>query len=314
MPELPEVETIRRGLERVLPGKEISDLKISKPKLLRGSPAVFRRVLRKARFGKIRRRGKLLIMEVFTAGRSGKKRVGKADKKFLLIHLKMTGQLIYCDGSDFVAGGHANSRAERERFAAGEVAEFCQPGKYTHVVFEFVDGSRLFYNDLRQFGYLQVVNEAELAQIESGYGIEPGRENFTWENFKRMFTGRKTNIKAFLLDQKLISGLGNIYVDEVLFAAGINPRRTVDTLDESERKKIFRHIKTIIKRAIEAGGTTFSDYVDASGRRGSFVEKLKVYGRAGELCLRCRRRGAKSKIRKLKIAGRGTHLCPRCQR
>ncbi len=302
MPELPEVETIRRGLERRILCKEIVRVLVRKVKLVRGDGEEFCAELIGREFAQIGRVGKLLILEIGQGKNDG--------KKFLLIHLKMTGQLIYCDGRDFVAGGHANSRDEQEKLQAGDSEEFCQEGKYTHIVFEFAGGGRLFYNDMRQFGFLQIVPAEELAQIKSGYGIEPGTDNFTLCNFAQIFLRRKTNVKALLLNQKVISGLGNIYVDEVLFAAGVLPSRSANSLTEAEQKKIFRFIKSIIAQAIRSGGTTFSDFVGADGKQGNFAQKLKVYGRAGEICPKCKT----TKIQKTKLVGRGTHFCANCQK
>lgn len=311
MPELPEVETVRAGLAGRVVGKEIAQIVVNKPKLVKNSQRVFRDALVGSSFSCIDRIGKLLIFVIASKSKS----TPKSDcAKFLLIHLKMTGQLIYCDEETFVAGGHANSQKEKNDFAQNVQEEFCKPGKYTHVIFEFGDGDnlsgKLFFNDVRQFGYLKIVNEMELGKIKQNFGIEPGTPNFTWENFAQIFVGRKTNIKALLLNQKVISGLGNIYVDEILFCAKVLPTRKVTTLTIDEKEKIFRYTKSIIASAIKFGGTTFSDFRDVSGQKGNFAQQLKVYGHAGEFCAKCKT----TKIQKIKLAGRGTHLCTNCQR
>ncbi len=298
MPELPEVETIRLGLEYKILNKKIIKIEIKKNNLVKNSLIIFKKNLIDQKFTNLDRIGKLLI---FTIANSN---------KFLLIHLKMTGQLIYCDKKNFVAGGHANSQAERKNFELGKREEFCQPGKYTHLIFTFADNSYLFFNDLRQFGYLKIVSASELAEIKTNYGIEPGQKNFTWKNFQKIFIGRKSNIKTLLLNQKIIAGLGNIYVDEILFRSKILPTRSANTLTEIEKKDIFSFTKKIIKWAIRAGGTTFSDYRDSAGRRGNYWAEINVYNRAGKICPSCQ----KNKIKKIKLNGRGTHFCDFCQK
>ena len=313
MPELPEVETIRRGLQKQIVGKTIEKIVIRKPNLVKQSQASFRRELVGAIFSKIDRIGKLLI---FTF---------QNKNKFLTIHLKMTGQLVYCDEKNFVAGGHANSKKEEEEFLKGKKQEFCKPGRFTHIIFWLKDQhrgkasvlSKLFFNDLRQFGALRVVNQEELREIKNKYGIEPGRPNFTLTNFKKALQNRKTTIKALLLNQSIISGLGNIYVDESLFASKIHPQRIANTLTANEQKRLFNAIERIIKLAIKNNGTTFSDFVDSKGERGNFKQKLKVYGRKGQPCLRCcrkRKTNCPYLIQKIKVAGRGTYFCPACQK
>ena len=273
--------------------------------MVKHSAVFFRRHLVGNSFNEIDRIGKLLIFSLQDLPT-------KKQREFLLIHLKMTGQLVFCDEKNFVAGGHANSSKEEKMFLKGERKELCVPGKYTHIIFEFSDGSKLFFNDLRQFGYLKIVNEEKLKEIKSEFGIEPGRKNFTWENFQKVLAKRKqANIKAFLLNQKNVSGLGNIYVDESLFDAGISPLRKVSSLDLKERKKLFYSIKKIIKSALKYKGTTFSDFIDSRGEKGNFKQKLKVYGRQG---LKCKRRKCQGIVRKVKIGGRGTHFCPECQK
>jgi len=354
MPELPEVETIRRGLKKQIVSWKIKKIIIKKPNLVKQSVVSFRRGLIGGEITKIDRIGKLLIFSVVqfqngaeqiqtnqsnTKDNNSKLKYSNfnqnyqfKDGKFkiqnyLLIHLKMTGQLVFCDKDSFVAGGHANSKKEEEEFLNGQKDEFCQPGKYTHIIFDLEkqqrglsarkEGktsmlkARLFFNDLRQFGILKVVDEKELKEIKSKYGIEPGRANFTLANFKKALQNRKTTIKALLLNQAIISGLGNIYVDESLFASKIHPQRRADSLTSNEQKRLFNAIKRIIKLAIENNGTTFSDFVNSKGERGNFKQKLKVYGRKGKPCLR---KNCPGIIQKIKVAGRGTYFCRVCQR
>ncbi len=342
MPELPEVETIRRGLQKQIVGKTIKKIIIKKPNLVKQSMASFQRELVGGKIIKLDRIGKLLIISYWSSVNNLKKsstspQIQYKDKKYLLIHLKMTGQLIYCNQNNFIAGGHANSKKEEEEFQHGRTEEFCHPGKYTHIIFKLEDShenktslsrgkastSKLFFNDLRQFGSLKVVDSKELKKIKSRYGIEPGRPNFTFQNFQKALgldknnkKPRRANIKATLLNQSIISGLGNIYVDESLFAAKIYPERATNTLTKQEQKQLFNHIQRIIKLALKYNGTTFSDFVDNKGRRGNFKQMLKVYGRAGKICIRCKKVEARPlpKIQKIKVAGRGTSFCKICQK
>ncbi|MFH2104905.1 MAG: bifunctional DNA-formamidopyrimidine glycosylase/DNA-(apurinic or apyrimidinic site) lyase [Parcubacteria group bacterium] len=286
MPELPEVETIRRDLQRKIVGKKITEVKVRKLKIVKGSQPAFRRALIGNSFAKISRRGKLLILEL------------KKGEKYLLIHLKMTGQLIYQARGQIIAGGHGWPQIGK------------LPNKYSHIIFTFADRSQLFFNDLRQFGYMKLVGDEELSAILEKFGIEPLTKNFTWANFRHALAGKKTSLKAVLLNQKLIAGIGNIYVDEICFRAGVRPSRAVNKLSSAELRKIFNSCNIIIKQAIKYRGTTFNDYVDADGNKGNFISRLKVYQRAGEKCQRCRR----GVIKKTRLAGRGTHYCPQCQK
>lgn len=298
MPELPEVETIRQDLSKNIINKKIDKLEIGKVKIVKNDIEEFKKELLEKSFSEIERIGKLLIFVLKSSN----------EKKYLLIHLKMTGQLIYTDKKNTIAGGHSNSREESMRYRLGGL-EKNLPNKFSHVIFSFKDGSRLYFNDMRQFGYLKIVGQDELNLIKARYGIEPLQKNFTWKNFENLFFGKKTNIKAFLLKQEVVAGLGNIYVDEILFASGVLPTRAVSSLSKDELKSIFDNTKKIIKKAIKFRGTTFSDFVDASGEKGNFSKFLKVYGKEKQICSKCKR----TKIIKTKVAGRGTRICPRCQ-
>ncbi len=297
MPELPEVETIRRDLEKALGGRRLLSLEILAAKSAPQSAVFLKRHLLEKRLLAILRRGKLLILSF----------EGEA---YLLIHLKMTGQLIFLSGDSRVAGGHSlgskKSRAADSWLTAvgGDL-----PNKHTRAVLLFEGGGRLYFNDLRRFGYLKYSDKKDLDRlIAANYGPEPLTPSFSFSAFSRIFSGNR-QIKPLLLDQKKIAGLGNIYVDETLFASGIRPDRRADSLEEKEKRSLYQAINRIIKKAVEERGTTFSDYVDASGRRGGYSRLLKVYGRGGEACLKCGR-----KLEKTKISGRGTHFCPYCQK
>jgi len=291
MPELPEVETIRRDLG-VLIGQKIKALKIFSPKTASHPAAFFKKALIGRRLVSIGRRGKLLILS-FENG------------FFLLIHLKMTGQLIYQSPKIKIVGGHSLSSESYEK-SVGEKL----PNKHTRAEFSFPDGGRLFFNDLRKFGYLKLTDQAGLEKIlASNYGPEPLTKEFTASRLQEIFKSRRTNIKAVLLIQKLIAGLGNIYVDEALFAAKISPLRAANKLKSGEVVILTKEINKLIKKAISYRGTTFNNYVDSRGRKGNFSHFLKVYGRRQENCLVCGH-----EIRRIKLAGRGTHYCPNCQK
>ena len=287
MPELPEVETIRRDLSTVLIGKKIIGIQIINPKPVKGSVAGFKKTLLNKKVKNIERIGKLMMLDL-------------SEDNFLLIHLKMTGQLIYRHDHQIIEGGH-NLPVFKENDL---------PTKYTWVVWRFNDGSSLYFNDMRKFGYLKIVNKKEKETIVAKYGIEPLTKNFTLANFKKVLDKRKTSIKSVLLNQALVAGIGNIYADEICFAASIRPDRSVAKMSESEIKKVFTACEVILKKAIAHKGTTFKDYVNAHGGKGNFSDFLQVYKRVGEKCLRCK----KGTITSKKIGGRTSHYCPVCQK
>jgi formamidopyrimidine-DNA glycosylase len=286
MPELPEVETIRSDLEAGAVGKTIQKIEIRKKRLVKNDASVFRKTLKGNSFASAGRVGKLLIF-----------RLSEGDK-YLLVHLKMTGQLIYCEGENIIAGGHSLPKIQG-----------CLPNKYSHVYFVFEDDSHLFFNDMRTFGYLKLVGSDELARIKSRYGPEPLSKEFSLDYLRDLLARRRTSIKAVLLDQKAIAGIGNIYADEILFQAGVLPWRYAFSLTEDEMKKLFSSSRRVIRLAIKNRGTTFNDYVDANGNIGGFSRLLKVYGRAGEKCRSCG-----SRVGKTRVAQRGTYYCPECQK
>lgn len=286
MPELPEVDTIKTGLNKRILNKKIVQIEVSKPKLVRNSLAVFKKILKQNSIINIDRIGKLLIFDL------------EDQKNHLLVHLKMTGQLIYVVEDTMIAGGHETKDLET------------LPNKYSHIIFSFQDGSRLFFNDLRQFGYMHLVGKDHKEKVIKKYGLEPGAQNFTLKNFQAIFKNRKTILKALLLNQNIISGIGNIYADEICFRAGILPARRVDSLKETEIKKLYQACQFIIQKAIKHGGTTFRDYRQSDGGKGNFIKHLKVYHCQGQKCLVCK----KNLIKRIKVSGRSTHFCPHCQK
>lgn len=284
MPELPEVEVVRRQLESHILNRKIESVELRHDKITRKSPE-FVQILTGEQFTTIDRIGKLLVFKI-------------NEDHFMLGHLKMTGQFIFVDEEEKIGGGHSLT-----------AQDFDLPHKHTRVVFNFIDGSTLYFNDMRLFGYLCLVDKTEKERVWNTYGIEPGRENYTWENFEKIFERRKTTIKALLLNQKVISGLGNIYVDEACFRSNVLPYRGVDTLTLKEKKELFVHCKNVLQESIDHGGTTFYSFVSSDGQKGNFSEHLEVFDRAGQPCYACG-----EIITKIKHAGRGTHFCGNCQR
>lgn len=287
MPELPEIETIKNDLEKKIIGKEIANVTVNLPGMVRGGLKELRSVLYGNNFKDLKRAGKLLI---FILAKS---------KKYLLIHLKMTGQLIYRQGKTVVVGGHSLPNIQNGL-----------PNKHTRIILKFKDGSQLFFNDLRTFGYMQLVNEQELNEVLKKYGAAPLTREFSSAYLQKILKNRTAPIKAILLNQSIIAGIGNIYADEILFQARVKPSRRASTLKKSEIKAIAKATKAVLKKAIKYRGTTFNNYVDANGNKGGFIKYLKVYQREGEKCLRCKQ----GTIVKAKIAGRGTRYCNRCQK
>lgn len=269
MPELPEVETLKRELARVLIGKKIKTFQSDK----------FALNLESQKILSVERRAKILIFKL-------------SKGNTLLIHLKMTGQLVY-RGPSSVIGGHPED-----------------PTKYTRAIFTFSDGSRLLFNDLRKFGWIKVVNETKLQKILSAAGVEPLGKEFSLVRFTEIL-GRypKRKLKQLLLDQTLVAGLGNIYVDESCFLAGVLPTRIADSLTSVEIEKLHASIVSILKLSISKKGTSSRNYVRANGQPGGMVPHLNVYGRNKEKCKVCT-----AKISKIKLNGRGTHFCTHCQK
>jgi formamidopyrimidine-DNA glycosylase len=287
MPELPEVETIRNDLREKILDKKIKKVDLRFKKIVKSSTKDFISILEGNNFKDIKRRGKLLV---FTLAKKN---------KHLTIHLRMTGQLIYQKGKKIIAGGHGDN---------DDIINL--PNKHTHIVFYFNDGSLLSFNDLRRFGVVQIIDGEELENTLSSFGLEPLEKSFSLKVFQGIIENKKRNIKAFLLDQKCVAGIGNIYADEILFEAKVLPSRKIVSLKIEEIKAIYKATKKILKKAIKSRGTTFYSYIDARGQRGNFTKFLKVYKRERKKCLRCK----KGMIQKAKIAGRGTRYCDKCQK
>ena len=289
MPELPEVETVRLQL-RVIVGKKISQVKIFHPKTIAGG--VGGKKMATKLTGKtiknIERVGKLLIFS-FT----------EAADLFLLAHLKMTGQFFYvqADG-DISGGGHKATESDFSEF----------PGRHTRVAYYFTDGSVLYFNDMRLFGYNRLANKAALQKAQDSFGPEPIASDFDCEWFIKALRGSRRAVKARLLDQSFVAGLGNIYVDEALWRAKIRPTKRCYRINKERAKALALASGAVMQESIKAGGTTFQHFKDTAGQAGNFTTKLRVFGRAGLPCRRCT-----TPIKKIRLAGRGTHYCPSCQ-
>lgn len=293
MPELPEVETVRRGLAELLPGRTILSFKSDWAKSFPNSIADANTFLVGARIIEVRRRAKVLLIDLDT-------------KYSLVIHLKMTGQLVYVKSS-------ASSQAE-ERFGAGHPSPSLAgvlPDKSTRVTLE-LDEAFLFFNDQRKFGWMRLMPTVEIEQLDffKKVGPEPLAANFTAKVFiERLLRRKKSTSKAVLLDQTVIAGVGNIYADESLWAAKIHPSTLLCDIDSVRLNILFKELQRILRLAIEKGGSTDKNYVNAEGRMGSYLSFAQVFRREGLPCLRCG-----TTIVKLRVASRGTHICPTCQK
>ena len=288
MPELPEVETIKRGLAKKLPGKTISQFDSDWHKTINYPLAKYRRLIKGKKIKQLRRRAKMLIIDL-------------SDDWHILVHLKMTGQLVYQTKNQCLIGGH-------------QIEESCValPNKFTHAMVTFSDGSRLFFNDIRKFGWFRLYRTAELEKVlaNMAMGPEPLEKEFTLNYLVATAKRRpRTKIKQFIMDNKNLVGVGNIYSDEILFFAKVKPNRLVGKVKQQEWGRIYQGIRKILQAAIKAQGTTFSNYVNADGQAGGFVKKLKVYQRYGKKCYKCA-----SKVVKMKLGGRTASFCPRCQK
>ena len=273
MPELPEVETVRRSLVSVLVGKRILGTHITMPKLLQNiSAEEFASTVKGRQFIDVTRRGKYLLLRLSGA-------------YTLVVHLRMTGQL---------------------RFACAD--EAVPP--HTHIILALSDGCELRYTDIRQFGYWFLAPDSDIFAVSrmSKLGPEPLGDGFTLEYMLEYFAGRKGKIKALLLDQRFVAGVGNIYADEALHMSGIHPERTPRSLSSTEAGRLRVALREVLAAGVQLRGTTFSDYVDGLGLSGAFQSELKVYGRTGKTCAGCG--GA---VDRIVVSGRGTHICSRCQ-
>ena len=238
MPELPEVETVRLQLSHKILNKPIVKVRVYNDKIVGNNPSFAKKLVGKA-FSHIDRVGKLMIFAF-----------KNETDLFLLTHMKMTGQFFYVDQASIVGGGHSSSDKDSKDL----------PNKHTQIAFYFTDGTTLFFNDMRKFGYMKITNEKEVEIAKAKFGQEPIADNFNYPDFIKKIKNKNTPIKATLLDQSLVAGLGNIYVDEALFLAGVDPTRKTSTVSEKEIKAIIKAGSKVMKKSIIYGGTTFQHF------------------------------------------------------
>lgn len=298
MPELPEVESLRRSLKPYIVGKTIQSIIVHKPKLVSGAGTVRQALESKkqefetqtigAEILDITRIAKNLIIHLSTG-------------QIILVHLKMTGQLVYQDDNqNKVLGGHPIQLSESQL-----------PNQHSHIIFELNQGT-LFYNDVRMFGYVLLFpNLDELYKIGhfDKIGLDPFDPNFTAKYLYKNLKTKKSKLKTVLLEQSIVTGLGNIYADEVCFRAGILPTRIANTLSKKEVDKLHQAIIEIIPKAVEMGGSSIANYIMADGSRGTYAREHKVYGKAGKLCVECGQ-----VLQKIIINSRTTVFCQFCQK
>ena len=304
MPELPEVETLRLGLQKYLVGRRIENIEIRVPKIFVGN----KNDVIGAKIIGLKRIGKGLIIEL--------------DNDFVLaVHLKMTGQLVYSDNET------------KNLPLSAKIGGVTLPSKYTHAIFKLKtqksnvkttgqnlklqnkpEDAYLYYNDLRRFGWIKVVRKDEVDKIPffREMGPEPllssGQPVLTFEKFKEIIANSNLVVKVLLMDQRRIGGIGNIYANEALFKAKIDPRRKVKTLSKEELRKLYDAIYFVIKKGLEYGGSSDENFVNALGQEGKYQNHFLIYGRKGEKC-----NGCGGIVKKIKLGGRGTYFCEKCQ-
>jgi formamidopyrimidine-DNA glycosylase len=277
MPELPEVETVRRDLSEAVTGATITGFWTDNPKMLRGADgADFGKIISGAKILSVERRAKHLLINL-------------SNNKTLISHLKMTGQMLTAKAAD-------------------------PTERWTHAIINLKGGRDLRFKDIRKFGYIEIADTAVIGEHGENMpdiGPEPLDRKFTKGVFDWLVKKHPNGkIKALLLDQSFIAGIGNIYADEILFFAGVRPTRRAGSLTAAERDRIYNGIRKILAAAIEKRGSSINTYVDASGNKGGYVPMLKAYGREGLPCLK----SGCGVIKKTKVAGRSTHYCPKCQK
>ncbi|MGH9157763.1 MAG: bifunctional DNA-formamidopyrimidine glycosylase/DNA-(apurinic or apyrimidinic site) lyase [Acidimicrobiales bacterium] len=290
MPELPEVETIRRDLEKEVVGKRVKSVEVTGTRTTRRhtSPDLFVSRLEGRRIAGVTRKGKYLLVTLDAAG-AGAEAGKPAQPDVLVIHLGMSGQLL-------------RAKAAKEPLA-----------KHTHVVITFTQGGQLRYVDPRTFGELFVTRADEVEQEVpelAHLGFDPLEDVMSWPRFGEMLHVRRTKLKPLLMDQRFLAGIGNMYADEILWAAGLRPDRGSETLSSQEIRRLSRAMVETLQEAIKHRGSSLADeqYRDLFGEVGDFQSQHKVYDREGQPCRRCR-----SPIARVKAQGRSTFLCPQCQ-
>lgn len=288
MPELPEVETVRIGLARLLPGRTIKSVDFDWPKSFPNAETDVNKFVVGAKVSEVRRRAKVLLIEL-------------SSKYSLVIHLKMTGQLVFKSSSERFGAGHPNDSL------VGKL-----PDKSTRVTLTFNDESKLFFNDQRKFGWMRLIPTAEVINLDffKKVGPEPLSDDFDWRKLRERLLRRKnTSIKAALLDQTVVAGVGNIYADEALWGARLHPATLVRNVSAHKFHKLYNELIHVLRLSIAKGGSSDRNYVNAEGKKGSYISFARVFRREGQACPRCGHT-----IQKIRVAGRGTHICPHCQK
>lgn len=280
MPELPEVEIIAQGLNNFLQGLVIRDLTIYYPKCIQGPVQEYKKQVQSKEVLEVHRRGKLVIMRLSTGLN-------------LVFHLKMTGKLLFF--------------AQDTRVDHTRVNHTCV-NHQTRLLFCFQPRAYLCFQDLRKFGYTCCLTDQELQHWPFYRDLGPEPLQLHHDDFAALFKGRRARIKALLLDQKVLAGIGNIYADESLFLAGIHPATPADQLKENDFFRLLVALQRVLRKALDLGGSSFSDYVNSLGERGSFQDHFQVYGRGGRSCKHCG-----TSLERIRVAGRSTVFCPRCQ-
>jgi formamidopyrimidine-DNA glycosylase len=287
VPELPEVETVRRGLHKLIIGRNLKAVEHDTPKSFPNAAADVEQFLIGASVIDVRRRAKVLLIDL-------------SSEYTLVIHLKMTGQLVF--------------RAKNVAFGAGHPSDSLVgvlPDRSTRVTFTFTDGSHLYFNDQRKFGWVRLMPSVEVPNIDfmQKVGPEPLEAEFTPGQFAERFKRRANSpIKAALLDQTVVAGVGNIYADESLWGAKLHPLTLVKNLSQKQFATLYEELRYVLNLSIEKGGSTDRNYVNAEGKKGSYIDFARVFRQEGKDCPRCG-----TMIIKMRAAGRGTHICPHCQ-
>ena len=272
------------GLQDKIVGLKISDVEIRLPKIFQGNP----KDIVRSKVLNLRRRAKILLIDL-------------DNNLSLVIHLKLSGQLVYHKDGKQATFGHPIP-------FAGTVL----PAKTTHVIFTFSDNSVLYFNDVRQFGYVKIVKTSEVEKLKAieEFGPEPLTYEFTPEKFKEIILKKKMPVKLVLMDQAQIAGVGNIYANEALFLSKIHPERKANTLDDNEIKKLYDALLEVLKMGIKYGGSSENAYVNALGEKGTMQDHFMVYGKAGKPCPK----SCGGTVKRITQAGRGTFFCPSCQK
>lgn len=284
MPELPEVETVVLGLRQLIVGHKIRDVSCDWARSLRLTQAQISS-LKGTQIQGVARRGKAILIDL-------------SHRQTLVIHLKLTGQLVYQSRQQFFGAGHPTDSL------LGHL-----PDSSTRVIVRLDKGAVLYFNDVRKFGWIKLCPSHKLAQMDYIQGLGEDALGVSVERFTDIFETRQKMIKACLLDQSLLAGCGNIYADEALWGSKIHPQNSAKLLLKADFRCLWQELQQVFKLSLEAGGSSSKNYINAKGEKGAYLDFARVYQREGLPCLRCT-----SLIRRIKAAGRGTYLCVVCQK